>query len=394
MPTIKQSVRYLLPVCRLSDATQDSTEVAAVDAWLAIQQFYISLPEINPEIKSRSLHLATESYGGRWGPVFFNYFRKQNDLIAKDGSSQKINLDLGTLTIINGIVDYKTQAPFYPLFARDNTHGREVNDTVADYMESSLRMTATGCLDYIDLCEEFTIVFNETSLTNDMICNTANSICRNTVEQVYVQYSESHDPHDIRDHTVHSQPPAAFPEYLNLGKFQQALGVDTNYTSASNSEVTASFWFTGDLVRSYILQDLVELIDSGVRVALIYGDADYICNWYGGEALSLATNFSWADKFRNAGYTSFITDGKRYGDTREYGNFSFTRVFDAGHMVPYYQPEAALAPFNRTINGLGIATGEEKIHDNYSTRGNPKSTYSQKNGNKEKEALKSAKFRF
>lgn len=383
MPTIKRSVRYLLLLRRLSDVTQDSTEIAAVDAWSAIQQFYTSLPEIDPEIKSKTLHLATESYGGHWGPVFFNYFRKQNDLIAKDSSSQKINLDLGTLTIINGIIDYKTQAPFYPQFARNNTHGREVNDTVADYMEFSLRMTANGCLDYIDLCEEVAILTNGTSLTEDMMCNTASSVCRNTMELVYLQYSESQDPYDIRDHTVYSQPPAAFPEYLNIGKVQQALGVNTNYTSPSNSEVTASFWFTGDLVRSYILQDFIELIDSGVRVALIYGDADYICNWYGGEALSLATNFSWADKFRNAGYTPLITDGKRYGDTREYGNFSFTRVFDAGHMVPYYQPEAALAIFNRTINGLDIATGEEKIHDNYSTTGNSKSTYSQKNGNKE-----------
>lgn len=64
MPTIKRSVRYLPLPRRLSDATTDSTEVAALDAWLAIQQIYNSLPDINPEIKSRSFHLAPESYGG------------------------------------------------------------------------------------------------------------------------------------------------------------------------------------------------------------------------------------------------------------------------------------------------------------------------------------------
>ena len=55
-------------------------------------------------------------------------------------------------------------------------------------------------------------------------------------------------------------------------------------------------------------------------------------------------------------------------------------MFDAGHAVPFYQPEASLALFNRTIRGVDIATGEQKIHDDYSTLGDLKSTYSQKNG--------------
>jgi carboxypeptidase C (cathepsin A) len=325
--------------------------------------------------------------------VFFNYFRKQNDLVAEENSTQKIHLDLGTLTVINGIIDYKTQAPFYPQFARNNTHGREVNDTIADYMEFSLRMN-NGCLDYIDICDQTASTLDGFSLVDDLACNTASSICRNTVELVYVQYSESKDPYEVRDHSVYPQPALAFPEYLNTGEVQQALGVDTNYTSASNPEVLVPFWFSGDFVRSYVLEDLVELIDSGVRVALVYGDSDYVCNWLGGEALSLATNFLAADKFQKAGYTPLIADGKRYGDTREYGQLSFTRVFDAGHMVPFYQPEAALAIFNRTINGLDIATGAHKIHDAYSTNGELHSTYSQKNGDGSRKVLNSAKFRF
>ncbi|KAF7502490.1 hypothetical protein GJ744_005667 [Endocarpon pusillum] len=364
----------------------NSTNLAAVDAWDAIQQFYVSLPDINPEIRSNTFHLATESYGGHWGPVFMNHFRKQNDLHAEGNTSQKHHLDLGTLIIINGVVDYKTQAPAFPRFARNNTHGREVNDTVADQMEFSLRMKQ-GCLDYIDLCEATALSLGEAegaSLLDDLVCNTASSLCRNAVELVYVQYSPTENsPYDVRDHSVYPQPASAFPAYLNMGEVQQALGVDTNYSAPSNSEVLTPFWFTGDFVRSYPLSDLVELLDSGTRVALIYGDADYVCNWYGGEDLSLAANFSWATQFRNAGYAPLVVDGERYGDTREYGNFSFTRVFDAGHLVPFYQPEAALAMFNRTIHGLDIATGEQKIHDDYHTIGDAKSTYSQKDGNTE-----------
>lgn len=265
-------------------------------------------------------------------------------------------------------------------------------------MEFSLRMKL-GCLDYIDACEAQASRLGDwegTSLTDDLFCNTASALCRNAVELVYLQYAPSENsPYEIRDLSKYPQPPMAFPGYLNTGKVQQALGVDTNYTEPSNLEVLAPFWFTGDFVRSYPLSDLNELLDSGTRVALIFGDADYVANWYGGEDLSLAANFSRATQFQNAGYAPLMVDGKRYGDTREYGNFSFTRVFDAGHMVPFYQPAASLAMFNRTIHGMDIATGEQKIHDNYSTLGDLKSTYSQKNGDgdSKKRALKSAKFR-
>lgn len=329
-----------------------------------------------------------------------NHFRKQNDLHSEgQGRSQKHHLDLGTLTIINGVIDYKTQAPSFPRFARNNTHGREVNDTVADYMEFSLRMKG-GCLDYIDLCEATAIALGDAegkSLVDDLTCNTASSLCRYAVELVSTKYSPTENSvYDVRDHSVYPQPAQAFPGYLNIGEVQQALGVDTNYTGGSNPEVLTPFWFSGDFVRSYPLSDLVELLDSGTRVALIYGDADYVCNWYGGEDLSMAANFSSATKFRDAGYAPLMVDGKRYGDTREYGNFSFTRVFDAGHLVPFYQPEAALAMFNRTIRGVDIATGEQKIHDDYHTHGDVKSTYSQKNGDGDgkKRALNSAKFKF
>lgn len=330
-----------------------------------------------------------------------NHFRKQNDLpAAGQNRSQTHHLDLGTLTIINGLVDYKTQAFAYSRFARNNTHGREVNDTIADYMEFSLRMKG-GCLESLAACKayaELADVLPGPTLNDDFLCNSASGLCRGAAELVGINYSPpGSGVYDIRDQSVYRQPPEVFPQYVNTSVVQQALGVDTNYTGFINIEVTSSFWFSGDYVRGYPLSDLEELLNSGTRVALVYGDADYACNWYGGEDLSLTANFTGATQFQKAGYAPLLVNGKRYGDTREHGNFSFTRVFDAGHMVPFYQPEAALAMFNRTIHGVDIATGEEKIHDDYSTRGELKSTYSQKNGDGQSgnktATLHSAKFR-
>lgn len=69
-----------------------------------------------------------------------------------------------------------------------------------------------------------------------------------------------------------------FPDYLNLAHVQDALGVSSNYTE-SNGDIYWAFQATGDFVYEYFLEDLTSLLDAGVRVALFYGDADYICNW-------------------------------------------------------------------------------------------------------------------
>lgn len=56
---------------------------------------------------------------------------------------------------------------------------------------------------------------------------------------------------------------------------------------------------------------------------------------------------------------------------RQYGNYSFSRVYQAGHEVPSYQPETAYQIFQRAIFGLDVATGtiDTEKHSNYSSKG-------------------------
>lgn len=108
---------------------------------------------------------------------------------------------------------------------------------------------------------------------------------------------------------------------------------------------------------------------------LTHTEQDYICNWFGGEALSLALNYTHADEFRASGYEPFVVDGVEYGEGRQYGNFSFTRVYDSGHEVPYYQPKAALELFRRVINDRVISDGSEKVTPTYGSEGLPNATH-------------------
>ncbi len=67
---------------------------------------------------------------------------------------------------------------------------------------------------------------------------------------------------------------------------------------------------------------------------------------------------------------------------RQYGNLSFSRVFESGHQIPLYQPETAYRIFNRALSNLDIATGTKPTYSSagkaYQSKGE-KSTWSHKN---------------
>ena len=79
--------------------------------------------------------------------------------------------------------------------------------------------------------------------------------------------------------------------------------------------------------------------------------------------------------FRKSGYAPFIVDGAEYGAVRQHGNFSFLRVYEAGHAVAYYQPKAALEMFRRVLESKDLATGRVNLTEDYSTRGKNHATH-------------------
>ena len=168
-------------------------------------------------------------------------------------------------------------------------------------------------------------------------------------------------------------PPTYFVDYLNLASTQAALGVNLNYTE-SNTDVYYAFQKTGDFVYPNFLTDLETILNNSVRVALIYGDADYICNWFGGQAVSLEIDYIHSAEFRAAGYTPFVVDGTEFGEVRQYGNFSFLRMYESGHEVPFYQPVGSLAAFSRVLGNVDLATGEVAVTGDYATNGTANAT--------------------
>jgi carboxypeptidase C (cathepsin A) len=290
--------------------------------------------------------------------------------LITNGTNAGIELNFNSIGIINGIINEAIQAEYYPEFATNNTYGiKSINDTVYSYMKFANFMF-DGCLDQIAYCEQT----NKTEPSEKAICSEAASMCRDNVEGPYYYYS-GRGTYDIRHPSDDPTPPSYFTDYLNQASVQNSLGTNLNYTTTNNGEIYYSFQQSGDFIYNDFLSDLEELLNAGLRVSLIYGDADYICNWFGGEAVSKKVNYTHTAEFNAAGYTPFLVDGTEYGEVRQYGNFSFTRVYESGHEVPYYQPVASLELFRRTLNHLDIATGETMFTATYGTNGTANATH-------------------
>lgn len=136
---------------------------------------------------------------------------------------------------------------------------------------------------------------------------------------------------------------------------------------------TLAFGETGDIVRNGSLNSLAAFLDSGVKVALIYGDRDYEVNWIGGEGVSLSIPWSQNAAFSRAGYEPMSTNATYTGGlTRQLGPLSFTRVFQSGHQVASYQLETAYQIFMRAMFGYNIPTGTKPIQSS-SSRSSPTS---------------------
>ena len=89
------------------------------------------------------------------------------------------------------------------------------------------------------------------------------------------------------------------------------------------------------------------------------GDKDFVCNWRGGEAWTNAVEWSGQADFNATPYKEWTVNGQPAGQLKEYKNFKFLRVYNAGHMVPMDQPENALAMLQQFIqNSLSKETVE------------------------------------
>jgi carboxypeptidase C (cathepsin A) len=341
--------------------TANSTDAAAPNFWKTLQGFMGAFPQYSRE----EFLFTTESYGGHYGPIFNEYIETQN---AKNISGAK-KINLGAVLIGNGwydpIIQYQAYYNF-TVFPGNTYDYSPFNKSVQQQLYNNLYGKG-NCIDGLTYCAESGI--NE-------ICSYYDNFCFLEVENIY-DVVLNRDEYDMRELMPDPFPYNFYVDYLNTPHVQQAIGAFVNF-SDSNTAVGNAFGTTGDDGRKLqTVADMLKLIEANLTVIMYTGDADYNCNWLGGEVVA---NEIGAPGFKKAGYTNITTsDGVVHGQVKQAGKFAFARIYESGHEVPFYQPVVSLEMFERAIKGLDIATGKEVVHAGYLTKGTPKSTYREGN---------------
>ena len=277
-PVPEQNATFLVGIypSQEPDQTALGTENAAIALWHFAQAWFQEFPDYHP--KDSRISIATESYGGRYGPGFTSFFERQNQRIENgsftgaDGDTYILNLD--TLMIINGCVDRPTQWFSYPSIVVNNTYGiQAVNETIHQQMVDALYRQG-GCYDQIRDCRAVAGIYDPEALgindTVNKLCAEAETFCSDEVRGPYLDYS-GRNYYDMATLDPDPFPAPFYQGFLNQPHVQAALGVPLNWTQGSGV-VSDAFRSIGDYVRPGWLEDLAYLLDNGVKVTLAYGD--------------------------------------------------------------------------------------------------------------------------
>ncbi|KAH8102234.1 serine carboxypeptidase [Cristinia sonorae] len=323
--------------------TVGTSEAAASDVWKFLQIFFAD--SRFSKFQKNEFAIWTESYGGHYGPTFAAYFLQQNAAIAK-GTVSGVPINLKVLGVGDGLTDPLTQYPGYISYAGSNPYHPLVSTSVIQRATTAWTQSG-GCRDQITSC----YATNSTST-----CSQAQSFCNRNIlnplvgnYDVYYILAQDPDPY-----------PADFTTFINSKNVASKIGAEVTWTESSNT-VYNNFARTGDWMTNS-RPFLETVVNAGVRTIIYDGDADYILNFNGVEAMVDAMQTQFSDEFKQQSFANFTVRGQATGIFKNAGTFSYVRIFGAGHEVPAYKHaslgtgEAALQMFSQIMSGEGLSS--------------------------------------
>ncbi|KAJ2901028.1 hypothetical protein MKZ38_002154 [Zalerion maritima] len=312
-----------------SSSPVSNTVAAGKDVYALLTLFF----EQFPEYTKQPFHIAGESYGGHYIPVFASEILSHKDR----------NINLQSVMIGNGLTDEYTQYAYYrPMACGEGGYPAVLDEGECKSMDNAL----PRCQSMIQSC------YDSGSLWS---CVPASIYCNNAFMGPYQR--SGRNVYDIRGPCEDSSN-LCYPdlgwisEYLNDKKVMEALGAEVESYESCNMDINRNFLFQGDWMQPF--HRLVPSLLEEIPVLIYAGDADFICNWLGNQAWTEALEWPGQKDFNRADKEGLYIAGDdkhEYGMIKSSGNFTFLRIFQAGHMTPMDQPEASSDFFNRWLSG-------------------------------------------
>lgn len=276
-----------------------------------IKKFY----KLYPELKNRKLYITGESYAGHYIPFIA-------DFLIEEESFKTEGITLSGVAIGNGWVMPYDQYSGYPSFAYNN----ELINIIGKYaLEGGF-----------ELCK--LLVKYQIPVLNQYVCNIL------TQSVLGLPTAPRFNIYDIRRKC--DFPPLCYDfsqldVFLNREDVQEELGVPGRKWQSCNMEVHLALFNDFEVNAA---PKVSNLLNKGVQVLVYNGDKDYICNWEGSQVW--VNNLEW---YHTADFVQTQMTKIEGGEIKNFENFTFFRIYDAGHMVPMDQPEVGLRMINKFI---------------------------------------------
>jgi cathepsin A (carboxypeptidase C) len=319
--------------------TDTNEQMVAEDAYYFLQAFFHEYPQY----ASNPLFIVGESYGGHYAPAIAHRIWKGNQhqvvQTKEEEPEDLIRLNLSGLAVGNGLTDPEHQYPSYVDMATNNSHHIPLLD---DTTVQAMRSVIPKCVALIQECNA------GDSIIHTFACQSAFLLCNTGLMSPYQMTGLN--PYDIRKPC--EVPPLCYDfsrvgDFLNLESTKQALHVDEQHSHAWEScNFGINLKFHTDWMKDFSGY-VADLLNDGIPALIYAGDVDYICNYLGNRAWTLALPWKGAKAFSAA----TEHDWKGHGLARTAQGLTFLQVYDAGHMVPTDQPAVALDMIANFMHG-------------------------------------------
>ncbi|XP_059633637.1 serine carboxypeptidase 1-like [Cornus florida] len=278
--------------------------------------FLLNWLERFPQYKNRDFYISGESYAGHYVPQL------AYTILSRNKNTDKTKINLKGVAIGNPWMD-------------DNTNNKGQYDyywthaLISDETNAGINKNCDFSANTSETCDKYT--------------QEAFSVFRiMDIYNIYGPTCHSNATNNASTGSIKDFDPCSdiyVKAYLNLPEVQKAFHVRNTSWSACNDYEWAD-------APKNVLPTIKQLIAGGIRVWIYSGDNDGRCpvtaNRYSVNALKLPVKTAWRPWYYNKEVGGFVV---------EYQGLALATVRGAGHEVPSYQPERALALISSFLQG-------------------------------------------
>ncbi|XP_020586813.1 serine carboxypeptidase II-3-like [Phalaenopsis equestris] len=279
--------------------------------------FLINWLERFPQYKSRDFFIAGESYAGHYIPELASLILKNN------AANTNTVIQLKGIVMGNAYVDGDTNEK--EIFNYLWTHALIADETYS-IIQSNCNFSSSS--------------------SRNAECDEAITAARNEIGRIdmYDIYAPLCSGSSNIKSSVQPDPCAGgyVNSYMNLAEVQKALHVNAPYSWTACSDIIED-WHDAPAT---LLPTIHELIGSGLRVWFYSGDQDSVV-----PVTSTRTSIDMLKLPVESQWKPWHVDNEVGGYVIGYKGLTLATVRGAGHLVPSYQPERALAMFSSFLKG-------------------------------------------